>query len=83
MKLRDGVSTAEVDYGTVLLDEDRGEYWNLNETAAQILKTLLAGGSVQDAALRVCDEFDADVLLATRDVEDLVGELRAAGLVET
>ena len=34
LKLRDGVSTANTDYGVMLLDEYSGQYWNLNPTAA-------------------------------------------------
>ena len=45
MRLRDGVSSAETDYGIMLLDEDSGRYWNLNPTAALVLRTLLDGGT--------------------------------------
>ena len=34
LKLRDGVSAADTDYGIALLDEDSGQYWNLNPTGA-------------------------------------------------
>jgi hypothetical protein len=33
LKLRDGVSTADTDYGIALLDEDSGDYWNLTPPA--------------------------------------------------
>ena len=49
LMLRDGVSSADTDYGTVLLDEDSGQYWNLNPTAALALRTLLDGGSPADS----------------------------------
>src|SRR2546425_1053219 len=39
LKLRDGVSAADTDYGIALLDEDSAEYWNLNPTAARLLAT--------------------------------------------
>ena len=34
LQLRDGVSAADTEYGITLLDEDSGQYWNLNPTAA-------------------------------------------------
>ena len=45
LKLRDGVSAADTDYGITLLDEDSGQYWNLNPTGALVLRTLLEGGT--------------------------------------
>ena len=45
LKLRPGVSTADTDYGTTLLDEDSGEYFTLNPTGALVLRTLLDGGT--------------------------------------
>ena len=38
LKLRDGVSAADTDYGIALLDEDSGQYWNLNPTGALALR---------------------------------------------
>ncbi len=82
MKLRPGVFLAEVEYGTALLDEERGEYWNLNPTGALILETLLAGGTVDEAARALVDEYAVDLGSAARDVEELLDELCSAGLVE-
>lgn len=82
MKLRPGVLLVEVDYGTALLDEERGEYWNLNPTGALILETVLAGGTVDEAARALADEYAVDLGSAARDVEELLGELCSAGLVE-
>ena len=44
LQLRDGVSAADTEYGMALLDEDSGQYWNLNPTAALALRTLLGAG---------------------------------------
>ena len=82
LKLRDGVSTAEVDYGIALLDEDHGQYWNLNPTGALILETLLAGGTAEAAARVLVEQYAVDVDTASRDVEELIDELCSAGLVE-
>ncbi|MFR0357702.1 lasso peptide biosynthesis PqqD family chaperone [Streptomyces sediminimaris] len=74
------VSTAETDYGTVLLDERAGTYWELNPTAGLVVRTLLAGGEEADAAAALVREFEIDQAAALRDVEALVRELRGAGL---
>ncbi|MGR8010936.1 lasso peptide biosynthesis PqqD family chaperone [Streptomyces hypolithicus] len=84
MALRFGanVSAAETDYGTVLLDEHVGQYWELNPTATLVVKTLMAGGDEADAVAAVADEFDIDVARARQDVDALVQQLWTSGLVE-
>ncbi|MEV3987693.1 lasso peptide biosynthesis PqqD family chaperone [Streptomyces sp. NPDC049837] len=84
MALRFGVnvSTAETDYGTVLLDERAGEYWELNPTGTLVVKTLMAGGDEAAAADALTAEFDIDRGRAEQDVAALVAELRTAGLAE-
>ncbi|MEU1252769.1 lasso peptide biosynthesis PqqD family chaperone [Streptomyces chartreusis] len=74
------VATAETDYGTVLLDERAGTYWELNPTATLVVRTLLDGGEEADATAALVREFDIDRAQAQRDVELLVGNLREAGL---
>jgi hypothetical protein len=74
------VSTAETGYGTVLLDQRSGAYWELNPTATLVVRTLLDGGEEADAAAALVREFDIDRAQALRDVEALVGHLRDAGL---
>ncbi len=82
LKLRNGVSITEVDYGTVLLDEERGQYWNLNPTGALILQTLLGDGTVNQAARTLAEQYAVDVDTTTLDVQQLVEELCSAGLIE-
>ncbi|HEY2957764.1 MAG TPA: lasso peptide biosynthesis PqqD family chaperone [Actinomycetota bacterium] len=82
LKLRDGVSAAETDYGITLLDEVSGQYWNLNPTGVLILRTLLDGGTPAQAVQELTAQYAVDAQTANRDVEDLVGGLHAAGLVE-
>jgi hypothetical protein len=81
LKLRDGVSTADTDYGIAVLDEDSGEYWNLNPSGALVLRTLLMGGNSADAVQALVERYDVDIGSASRDVQDLLGELHSAGLV--
>ena len=52
LTLRAGVSTADTDYGTTLLDEGSGDYFTLNPSAALVLRTLLAGGTAAEAVRR-------------------------------
>ncbi|MET9519441.1 lasso peptide biosynthesis PqqD family chaperone [Streptomyces sp. NPDC002994] len=76
------VSTAETDYGTVLLDERAGEYWELNPTGTLVVSTLMAGGDEADAVVALTDEFDISPAQAKRDVDALVLRLRTSGLAE-
>ena len=81
LKLRDGVSAAETDYGITLLDGDSGQYWNLNPTGVLVLRTLLEGGTPAQAVQELAAQYAVDAETASRDVEDLVGGLHSAGLV--
>jgi Coenzyme PQQ synthesis protein D (PqqD) len=82
LKLRDGVSTAETDYGTALLDEGSGQYWNLNPTGVLVLRMLVEGGTPAQAVQELTAQYAVDAETASRDVEDLLGDLDSAGLVE-
>lgn len=81
LTLRPGVSTADTDYGTTLLDEHSGEYFTLNPTGALVLRTLLGGGTAADAARALTEQYDVDPATADEDVAELVGGLRSARLV--
>ena len=81
LKLRDSVSAADTDYGMALLDEDSGQYFNLNPTAALALRTLLDGGTTAQAAKELTEQYAVDADTANKDVEDLLVELRSVGLV--
>ncbi|MFD9205542.1 lasso peptide biosynthesis PqqD family chaperone [Streptomyces sioyaensis] len=80
LRFGDKVSTAATDYGTVLLDERSGQYWELNPTASLIVTTLLAGGDETAAADALLAEFGIEPARAEQDVATLVEELRASGL---
>ncbi|MGW0534776.1 lasso peptide biosynthesis PqqD family chaperone [Streptomyces sp. NPDC003032] len=74
------VSTAETDYGTVLLDQRSGDYWELNPTGTLVVKTLLDGGGEAAAVDALVTEFDIGRARAEQDVAALVRELRESGL---
>jgi Coenzyme PQQ synthesis protein D (PqqD) len=82
LQLRKGVSAADTDYGMALLDEDSGQYWNLNPTAALALRTLLDGGTTAQAVQELTEQYAVDADTASQDVDNLVGELHSAGLVK-
>jgi hypothetical protein len=82
LKLREGVSAADTDYGIALLDEDSGQYWNLNPTGALTLRTLLEGGTPEQAVQALAEQYAIDADTAGQDVQDLMSELQSAGLVE-
>jgi hypothetical protein len=82
LKLRDGVSIADTDYGVALLDEDSGQYWNLNPTGALALRTLLGGGTTAQVVQELTEQYAVDLETASKDVDDLLGELHGAGLVK-
>jgi ribosomal protein L18 len=81
LHLRTDVCTAETDYGTVLLDERSGDYWQLNATGALVVQTLLAGGTQAEAVAALVDRFEVDESQAGDDVTALLDGLRSAGLV--
>ena len=81
LALREGVFLAETEDGISLLDEDSGQYWNLNPTAALIVRTLLEGGTPEQAAVALTNEYRADLDSASRDVHELLEALESAALL--
>ena len=82
LRLRDGVYLAETEFGIALLDERSGQYWNLNPTGAQVLQKLLDGGTHEQAVEELTDEYAVDTDSASRDVLELIDDLRSAKLIE-
>ncbi|MCG3754331.1 MULTISPECIES: lasso peptide biosynthesis PqqD family chaperone [unclassified Amycolatopsis] len=70
-----------VDDSVVLLDERKGRYWQLNSTAARILRELIAGGRPEDLRDRLAASAGADREMVEQDVRDFVQQLLSAGLV--
>jgi len=83
LTLNRSVVSTETDYGTALLDQRSGRYWTLNPTATVALHVLLDGGDRSHAARALLDRFDVDSATAYADVDRLVEDLHAAGLVTT
>ncbi|POX37203.1 PqqD family protein [Streptomyces sp. Ru73] len=83
VRLSPHVSLTRNEGGAVLLDERRGDYWQLNHTGAAVLDTLLAGGTPADAARTLADGHPVPADRALGDVTALIDSLRSARLVET
>lgn len=81
LALRNGISVAELNDGMALLDEDSGEYFTLNPTAALVVRSLLDGRTPAHAAEELTREYAVDDDSAKRDVEELVDALKAANLL--
>lgn len=80
-KLRDGVSLADIDQGIAVLDEDSGQYFELNPTGALVLRTLIDGGTSEQAAQQLSTQYAVDLATATQDVTALLEQFHSAGLV--
>ncbi|RSN30870.1 lasso peptide biosynthesis PqqD family chaperone [Amycolatopsis sp. WAC 01416] len=81
LAFRPNVSIVDTDYGSVLLDERKGRYFQLNPSGRIVVRTLLEGGGSDEAAGALIEEYDVSRERAEQDVTALVEGLRAAGLV--
>ncbi|MGW1198734.1 lasso peptide biosynthesis PqqD family chaperone [Streptomyces sp. NPDC002536] len=81
LHFRSHLSTVDTEYGTVLLDERTGAYWQLNRTGATVVRILLDGHEPEEAAEALITKFDVGAEQARSDVAALVAALREARLV--
>ncbi|MFI0484440.1 lasso peptide biosynthesis PqqD family chaperone [Actinomadura sp. 9N215] len=79
--LAPNISTAETEYGAVLLDEEHGRYWNLNPTGVLVLKSILEDGDPRAAVGAVVKDFDVAEDVVREDVETILGRLVSAGIL--
>lgn len=66
----------------VLLDGRTGEYWQLNATAHLVLTSLLSGASDIETAQALVEAHPEAADRARSDIDDIVGNLTRAGLLE-
>lgn len=83
MKLVAHVSLADTDYGGVLLDERAGTYWQLNPTGLAVLRAVLEGSTVEEAAHQLAETYDVGAEEAREDAAGLVRQLRDKGFIAT
>ncbi len=81
VKLRTGILLVDTDYGIAVLDEHSGQYFNLNPTGALVLRTLLDGGTREQAAQELSTKYAVDLATAGEDVTALLADLRSARLL--
>ena len=72
------VTATETEHGMVLLDQRAGRYWQMNDTAALVLRCLIDGGTVEQAVAALRERFPAAAEHAPADVSDLIASLRKA-----
>lgn len=75
------VYVTEVDGEMVLLNLDSEVYFGLDSVGTDIINRLTAQSS-EMALTELIDHYDVDPQVLRRDVDDLVGKLLAAGLLE-
>jgi hypothetical protein len=80
LTLRPGVVTADTEYGMALLDQNSGEYYTLNPTAALIVRTLLDGTSREQAVTTLTGRYDVSAEQVEEDITRILEELRTAKL---
>ncbi len=66
----------------VLLDSSKGQYFELNDTAACAFQALLDSPDLAAACNALTAEFDVSQNQAERDLKNLIEELTAAGLLD-
>ncbi len=81
MKLREGVVITEVEQGTILLDTRRGRYWHLNDLGIEVLRSIVAGDSLDSVVDRLATTHETDRRTVADDCRSLIRELRAVRLV--
>jgi len=82
VRLKTDISLCPTEHSAVVLNERTGQYWQLNETGAEILELLVHGTAADDIAGRLADRRTVSRERALTDVRSLVGSLTAAGLIE-
>ncbi|AHH96970.1 hypothetical protein GCM10010174_73710 [Kutzneria viridogrisea] len=83
VELRENIVFTETSYGGVLLDERAGQFWSLNPTAALALRVLLEQGHRDQAVTQITEHYEVSSGTAGADVDDLLAQLGAAGLLKT
>lgn len=78
---RSEVLRVSTEYGDLVLDENTGKYWHLNESATRVLNVFERGGSQEDAVADFVETYGITPERARADIETLGAELRKAGLL--
>ena len=79
---RERVLTQRADDELVLLDVDAGSYLALNEVGGRVWELCDGTRTIEAIVLAISAEFDAPLEVIEADVQALLKELAADGLVE-
>lgn len=80
-KKKASVSRVSTEYGEVLLDEDTGGYWHLNQTASLVLQTLQNDGDASRAVQKLVEVYDVDPARAREDVNAIAERFAGLGVL--
>ncbi len=75
------VMSRVLDGDAVLLDLGSGKYFGLNLVGTHIWQALEAGATVAELHAAVLADFDVDAATARAELEALLGDLLARGLI--
>ncbi len=78
---RGTLTAAPTEYGHVVLDESRGQYWHLNDSALLVAECLRGGGDRTRAAQALVDRYGIPEDQALHDVDSARDELVKVGLL--
>jgi Coenzyme PQQ synthesis protein D (PqqD) len=81
VKPKDGVVTQEIEGELVLLDLENNTYYALDEVGARCWALLGEQDALDGVVAAMLEEYDVDEATLRRDLDVLLEELRAAGLV--
>lgn len=82
IRLRRDMIAAESDGEMIVLDAERGDFLQLNKTAARIWALLEEPLTFGDLCARLADQFAVDAAACREDVLAFVGDLSRRGLIE-
>lgn len=73
------VSRVSTEYGEVLLDEETGGYWHINETASLVLNSLEEDHDEDHAAQKLVESYGIDPVRARQDVKAIAEKFTELG----
>ena len=72
----------EIEGEMVLLNPKTGEYFGLNEVGASFCRYIDGNRTVDDIIVLMSDEYDVDMATLTGDINSLVQDMTAKGLLK-
>ena len=81
VKLADSALVQKVSEEMVILDVNNGQYYTLNEVAADMVELLKSGNSVSNVVNAICAQYDAQESEVKTDLHELLVTLLDKKLV--